>query len=482
MFDRDDAPKVLNEEQIQTIHDQAMRILTEIGTDVLHEPAREALAAAGQRVEDERVRYDPDWVIEQVAKAPATFPIQARNPERSVVIGEGPPICMNVGGPPFASDLDEGRRSGRLQDHDTLVKMTQASDLLTFVQSGAVEPQDLDVVTRHMDCDYSVLRWSDKPYVCYGTSGPKARDAVELAAIVFGGREALAERPALLGIVNPNSPLIWDFRMTDALMVWAEAGQGVVVTPFLLAGGTSPVSVAGALSIQVAEALSGVAIAQTVRPGVPCMFGSFFTALDMRTGSPAFGTPESVFGILAGAQLARRYGLPFRGGGGLASANSVDGQAAAETQMMLWATMLAGTDLVLHAAGWLEGGLTASFEKFALDVELLSMFRRLREGIAFSDQQLAFDAIAEMGPGGLFLASEHTMEHFKEWLYMSPLFLTPDFAAWQGQGAPTLEQNANAAWKKLLDSYEDPGLDPAIDEELQAYMAKRRLDPVIEED
>jgi len=215
---------------------------------------------------------------------------------------------------------------------------------------------------------------------------------------------------------------------------------------------------------------------------VPCMFGSFFTALDMRTGSPAFGTPESVFGILAGAQLARRYGLPFRGGGGLASANSVDGQAAAETQMMLWATMLAGTDLVLHAAGWLEGGLTASFEKFALDVELLSMFRRLREGIAFSDQELAYDAIAEMGPGGLFLASEHTMEHFKEWLYMSPLFLTPDFAAWQGQGAPTLEQNANAAWKRLLDSYEDPGLDPAIDEELQAYMAKRRLDPVIEED
>ena len=187
MFDRDDAPKVLNEEQMQTIHDQAMRILTEIGTDVLHEPAREALAAAGQRVEDERVRYDPDWVIEQVAKAPATFPIQARNPERSVVIGEGPPICMNVGGPPFASDLDEGRRSGRMQDHDALVKMTQASDLLTFVQSGAVEPQDLDVVTRHMDCDYSVLRWSDKPYVCYGTSGPKARDAVPTLA------EALAD-------------------------------------------------------------------------------------------------------------------------------------------------------------------------------------------------------------------------------------------------------------------------------------------------
>jgi trimethylamine---corrinoid protein Co-methyltransferase len=284
MFERENAPKVLTEEQVQTIHEQAMRILTEIGTDVLHEGARTLLTEAGQRVEDERVRYDPEWIMEQVAKAPTTFPIQARNPARSVVIGEGPPICMNVGGPPFASDLDEGRRSGRLQDHDTLVKMTHATDLLTFVQSGAVEAQDLDVATRHMDMDYSVLRWSDKPYTCYGTSGPKARDALELGAIVFGGHEAIAEAPGMLGIVNPNSPLIWDFRMTDALMIWAEANQGVVVTPFLLAGGTSPVSVAGALSIQVAEALSGVALAQTVRPGAPCMYGSFLTALDMRTG------------------------------------------------------------------------------------------------------------------------------------------------------------------------------------------------------
>jgi trimethylamine--corrinoid protein Co-methyltransferase len=482
MFERENAPKVLTEEQLDIIHEQAMRILEEIGTDVLHEGGRKLLAEAGMKIEDERVRYDRGWIMEQVAKAPATFAIQARNPANSLVVGEGPPICMNVGGPPFASDLDEGRRSGRLRDHDVLVKLTQASDLLTCVQSGAVEAQDLDVVTRHMDMDYSVLRWSDKPYTCYGTSGPKARDAVELAAIVFGGHDAIAATPAFLGVVNPNSPLIWDFRMTDALMAWAEFGQPVVVTPFLLAGGTAPVSVAGALAIQVAEALSGVAIAQAVRPGVPCLYGSFFTALDMRSGSPAFGTPESVFGILAGAQLARRYGLPFRGGGGLASANSVDGQAAAETQQMLWATMLAGTDLVLHAAGWLEGGLTASFEKFALDVELLRMFRRLGEGIGFSEEELAFDALQEMGPGGLFLASTHTMEHFKEWLYMSPLFFTPDFASWEGQGSPTLAQNANGAWKRLLESYEDPGLDAAIDEELQAYIAKRRLDPVVEED
>ncbi|MEO8477587.1 MAG: trimethylamine methyltransferase family protein, partial [Actinomycetota bacterium] len=280
-----------------------------------------------------------------------------------------------------------------------------------------------------------------------------------------------------MGIVNPNSPLIWDFRMTDALMAWAEAKQPIVVTPFLLAGATSAVSVSGGLTQQVAEALSGVALAQAVREGAPCLYGSFFTVTDMRTGSPAFGTPESVFGVLAGSQMARRYGLPFRGGGGLASSPAVDAQAAAETQMMLWATMLAGTDVVLHAAGWLEGGLCASFEKFALDVELLTQFQRQMAGIGFSEEELAFDALKTVGPGGLFLSSPHTRTHFKEWLYMSPLFQTPDFATWDMNGAETTEVAANRAWKKLLESYEDPGLDPATDEELKAYMASRRDAP-----
>src|SRR3954469_454003 len=257
-----------------------MTVLEEIGTDVRHAGALELLASHGPAIDRERVRCDREFVMEMVGLTPARFTLRGRNPERTVSFGDGRPVFTPVGGSPFCSDLERGRRDGTYSDHVELVKMTHAADLLTCHQSGVTESSDLSEHTRHMDMDYSILRWSDKPYICYGTSGPKARDAVELAAIVFGGREALAERPAMLGIVNPNSPLIWDFRMTDALMVWAEAGQGVVVTPFLLAGGTSPVSVAGALSIQVAEALSGVAIAQTVRPGVPCMFGSFFTALD----------------------------------------------------------------------------------------------------------------------------------------------------------------------------------------------------------
>ena len=482
MFEAENAPKVLTAEQEETVHEHAMRILEEIGTDVLHEPARKLLADAGMAVEDQRVRWDRGFVMEQVAKVPSTFRLLARNPERTLTVGDGTPVWMNVGGPPFASDLDEGRRSGRMQDHDTLVKLTHAADVLNCVQVGAVEATDLPVALRHMDMEYSAIRWSDKPYTTYGTSGPRAADGVAMAAILHGGRSAIEETPALMGIVNPNSPLIWDFRMTDALMVWAEANQPIVVTPFLLAGATAPVSVAGGLAQQVAEALSGVAIAQSVRPGVPCLYGSFFQATDMRTGAPAFGTPESVFGVLAGAQLARRYGLPFRGGGGLASSNAVDAQAAAETQNMLWATLLAGTDVVLHAAGWLEGGLTASFEKLALDVELLTMFSRVRDGIGFTDEELAFDALKELGPGGLYLASPHTMAHFKEWLYMSPIFQTPDFATWESMGAEDTAQRANAAWKKLLSSYEDSGLDPAIDEELQAYMAKRREDPPEPED
>ena len=473
---------VLTEEQVQKIHEQAMTILEETGTDVLYEPAIELLAKHGQKIDGTRVRWDREFVMEMVGKAPSSFTVRGRNRDRDIHVGGGSQIWTTVGGPPFTSDLDEGRRSGSLAMHDRFVKLAHASPILQCVQAGAVEAVELDVNTRHMDMDYSAMRWSDKPFVAYGTSGPKARDGIEMAAIVHGGRDAIAATPALLGIVNPNSPLIWDFRMMDALFAWAEANQPVVVTPFLLAGGTAPVSVSGALSIQVAEALTGVTMVQMVRENAPAMYGSFFTSLDMRTGSPAFGTPESVFAVLAGGQLARHYGLPFRGGGGLASSNAVDAQAAAETQMMLWATMMAGTDLVLHAAGWLEGGLVGSFEKFALDLELLGWFKRLREGIGFSDEELAMETIQQMGPGGLYLEAEHTMIHFKEWLPMSPLFLTPDFATWDSMGRTSTEQTANALWKKLLDRYEDPGIAPAIEEELQAYMTKRRSDPVVEEE
>jgi trimethylamine---corrinoid protein Co-methyltransferase len=480
LFDRNDAPKVLTAEQEETVHEQAMRILEEIGIDVLHDGARKLLADAGLAVDGNRVRWDRGFVMEQVAKAPSTFTLHARNAERSVEVGGGTPLWMNVGGPPFFSDLDGGRRDGTIEAHDLIVKLTHAAEPLNSIQTGAVEPVQLPVHSRHLDMEYSTVRWSDLPYATYGTSGPKARDGIEMARILHGGD--LGDRTALLGIVNSLSPLIWDFRMADALIAWAESNQAVVVTPFLLAGATSAVSVSAGIAQQVAEALSGVALAQLVRPGSPCLYGSFFTATDMRTGAPAFGTPESVFGVLAGGQMARRYGIPFRGGGALASSPAVDAQAAAETQMMLWATMLAGTDLVLHAAGWLEGGLVASLEKFMLDVELLRQFKRQMEGIGFSEEELAFDELETVGPGGLWLASPHTRAHFKEWLYLSPLFHTNDYASWDVSGREDTATAANRQWKQLLETYEDPGLDPAIDEELQAFMERRKADPPEPED
>jgi len=321
-----------------------------------------------------------------------------------------------------------------------------------------------------------VLRYSDKPHVCYGTSGPKARDAVALAAIACGGREAIEQTPALMGIVNPNSPLVWDFLMVDALSEWASAAQPVVITPFLLAGATAPITIASGLVLKVAEALSGVALVQAIRPGTPALFGSFFTAVDMRTGGPAFGTPESVLGTLAGGQLARRYGLPYRGGGGLCSSNSLDMASAAETAMTLWATMLSGSHLVMHAAGWLEGGLTASYEKFVIDLEMLRMFAMIDEGIDTSEERFAIDAMREEGPGGMFLAADHTLAHFREWMFMSPLFRSQAYVTWQKQGSATTATLATAEWKKLLERYEDPGIDPAVDEELQEYMQRRRAE------
>ncbi|HET7900190.1 MAG TPA: trimethylamine methyltransferase family protein [Candidatus Nanopelagicales bacterium] len=463
----------LDDDGLDRIHAQAMRILSEIGTEVHDDDMLRRLGEAGQRIDGTRVRWDPDFVMAQLSLAPETVAITGRNPARKVALGGGSLAHSPVGGSPFVSDRDRGRRDGAMADHVELVKMAHAADLLPVLQSGTVEAQDLDYHSRHLEMDYSILRWSDKPFIVYGTSGEKARDAFELAAIAAGGREALAADPMTIGIVNPNSPLVWDGLMVTTLVACAEAAQPVAITPFLLAGASAPVTLAGGLSLLVAETLAGVAMAQIVRPGTPCILGCFFNGVDMRSGGPSLGLPESVLATLAGAQVARRYRLPLRGGGGLCSGIALDAQVATETTMSLWATYLAGCDLVLHSAGWLEGGLTASYEKLALDLETLRMFERLREGIAVDDVHLAFDALAEVGPGGLFLAHEHTLERFRTDAFMSPLFRSQAFPTWQKNGAPETPELATAAWKKLLESYEDPGIDDGVDAELRDYIDRR---------
>ena len=469
---------VLSEESLDAIHAQAMTILEEVGTEVVHEPALALLAGLGQKVEGTRVRFDREFVLDRLRLAPAQITVRGRRPERAVAFGGGTLCMLPTGGSPFVSDRERGRRDGTYADHVEIVKMTQATPLLTCGQSGATEASDVSDRSRHLDLDYSWIRYSDMPYVAYGTTGPRAQDSVDLAAIAHGGRAAIEAEPAIIGVVNPNSPLVWDSAMVAAMWAWAEANQPIAMTPFLLAGATAPVSIAAGLSLQVAEALSGVAIAQSVRPGVGCFFGSFFSAVDMRSGGPSLGMPESVLGSLAGGQLARRYGLPFRGGGGLTSANALDAQAATESAMSLWGTYLSGCDLVLHAAGWLEGGLTCSYEKLALDLEVLRMFESLRAGLDVGAETLALETIREEGPGAIFFAAPHTLEHFREWVFMSPLFRSQAHPTWLKQGAAETPELATKEWQRLLASYEDPGIDPAVDEQLKEFMAarKRELD------
>jgi len=467
---------VLGEEGVEAVHGAAMRIVSEIGCEVHDDAGLELLRAAGQRVEETRVRVDPDWLLETVAQAPSKFTVYGRAPGREVTIGGSePPVLMPSGGSPFCSDRERGRREGTLAAHDELVQLGHASGVLHMNQACVVEAQDLAVASRHLRMEYSCLRFSDRPYAAYGGTGERARDGLELVALAHGGRDRLAERPAVIGIVNPNSPLVWDGAMVGALTAWAEAGQPVAVTPFLLGGASSPVTIAGALAQQTAEALFGVALAQLVRPGAPCVFGSFTTPVDMRSGGPAFGTPEAVLATIAGGELARRYGLPYRGGGGLCSANTLDGQAASEAAMTLWATFLSGSNLVLHAAGWLEGGLTTSYEKLAIDIALLRSFARIGEGIGLSEGELALDTIAEEGPGGMFLASDHTVERFRS-LWMSPLFRTQAYVTWEKQGASRQDELATKEWQRLLESYEDPGLDADLDAELLAFIARREAE------
>jgi trimethylamine--corrinoid protein Co-methyltransferase len=466
---------ILSEDSLDAIHEQAMTILEEIGAEVVHEEALAMLAGHGQKVDGTRVCFDREFILEQLKLAPAQITVQGRRPERAVTFGGGTLCMLPPGGSPFVADRERGRRDGMYADHVEIVKMSQATPFLQCGQSGATEAGDVPESSRHLDLDHSWIRYSDMPYVAYGTTGPRAQDSVDLAAIAHGGRAALEADPAIIGIVNPNSPLVWDSAMVEAMWAWASANQPIAMTPFLLAGATAPVSVAAGLSLQVAEALSGVAIAQSIRPGVGCFFGSFFSGVDMRSGGPSLGMPESVLGSLAGGQLARRYGIPFRGGGGLTSANALDAQAATESAMSLWGTYLSGCDLVLHAAGWLEGGLTCSYEKFALDLEVLRMFESLRAGLDVNTETLALETIREEGPGGIFLAADHTLAHFREWVFMSPLFRSQAYPTWTKQGSAETPEVATREWKKLLESWEDPGLDDGVEQELQEFMAARKL-------
>ena len=453
--------EILSEEAIETLDRGWRRIVSELGIEFLLPEALEEFRKAGMRVEGQNVWLDPDFVLEQVAKAPREFDIQARNPERTVHIGGKHMVFSAVYGCPFVRIGDE-RRDATMDDFENLVRLSQAFPQLDSPGGTICEPNDRPLDSRHLDMVYALQTLSDKPYMGSVTSGPNAADTIRMSEILFGGREAIEATPASISLINVNSPLRYDDRMLAAMLEYNRANQAVVVTPFLLMGAMSPVSVAATLAQQMAEALAGIALTQLVRPGCPVVFGSFLSNTDMQSGSPSFGTPESAVGLLCTGQIARHFGLPWRSGGGLTSSQTVDAQAAYEAMMTMLPTFLAGANFVMHAAGWLESGLVSCFEKFVVDVEILRMLHEEFRPLEVTDETLAFSAHEEVGAGGHFLGAVHTLERFRECFYRPLLSSTENFERWNRLGARDAATRAGEIWRKTLEEYEQPPLDEAI--------------------
>ena len=468
--------EILSADQVEAIHHASLRILSEIGVEVFGDGPLERLRRAGARIDPEtrRVRLDPAQVEELVALAPSEFTLHARNPERDIVFGGRHLVFGAVGGPAFVSDLDEGRRAGNARDFERYVRLIGALDVIHQEGGGPLEPTDLPVETRHLDMYRILATELDKTWQCLGFGAAVVEDALEVLAIVRGvDRETLIREPSAMTVINTNSPLRLDGPMGDGLVAMAEHGQPVVATPFTLAGAMSPVSLAGALAQQNAEALFLVALAQLVRPGAPMVYGAFTSNVDMRTGSPAFGTPESVKSQFASGQLARRYGLPWRSSNATAS-SVVDAQAAYEAEMAVWGGIMGGVNLLYQGAGWLEGGLTASYEKLIVDAEILQMMAEVLQPIVVDEASLGLDAIADVGPGGHFFGTAHTLERYETAFYRPLVSDWRNFETWQADGARTATERANGIWKRLLADAVPPPLDPGRAEALDAFVERRR--------
>ena len=468
------AVELLNSEAAEIIEANAETILEEIGIEFRRDPESLRLwHEAGADVRGERVRIPRGLARRLLRTAPREFTLHARNPERSVRFGGDATVFSPVGGPPFVTDLDRGRRYGTLEDLHNFIKLAHVAPAIHFSGGCMVEPMDVPEGKRHLDVQYAFFRYSDQG--CEGTpeTPGHAADAVRMAEILFG-TETVDRQTVLLGNINSNSPLTFDGRMLGALRVFAAHNQGTIVVPAVLAGAMGPVTPAGCMAELLAETLAGMALTQLVRSGAPVIMGSFVGAISMRTGAPTFGTAEATQMIFATAQLARRLGVPCRSGGSLCSSKVADAQAAYESAHTLLPTLLAGVNLVTHSAGWLEGGLVAGYEKFVMDVDQLAMMQALAAGMDMSPRGQALDAIREVGPGGHFLGCAHTQENFEAAFHQSTVADYSSFEQWSSDGRLTAEQRANTVWKRMLADYQDPGLDPARDEALQAFMAERR--------
>ncbi|MCP4186749.1 MAG: trimethylamine methyltransferase family protein [Gammaproteobacteria bacterium] len=469
--------EIISTDQLETIHQASLTILRDIGLRVESKTALNLLTDLRADVDHDTglVRFDPDLIEELLTGIPSEFTIHARNPAKNVHLGGDSLIFASVCGPSFVSDLDLGRRAGNRQDMENFIKLVGALNIFHHDGGSGLEPLDLPPDSRHLDMMYAQITLTDKGWQpSWLDTGKRARDCIEMIKIALQtDDEGLKQKPGIIGGLNTNSPLVLDEGQADGMREFAAAGQPVHITPFTLAGAMAPATVAGAVTQQNAEALGCIALTQAAARGAPTFYGHFTSNVDMRTGSPAFGTPEYAQSVIISGQLARRYELPLRSSSTTASC-CVDLQASYESNMSINACIQAHVNNIMQAGGWLEGGLTCSFEKLILDAELLQMQAAFLEPVNTDADSLGIDAIAEVGHGGHFFGAAHTMERYQDAFYQPMLSDWRNFESWQEDGAKSATQRANAIWKQVLHEYQKPPIDAAIEEELQAYMAHRK--------
>ena len=475
--------EVLSQDQLERIHNASLTVLEEIGVNFLLDEARQILKQAGADVDAEgtRVRFDRNLILEAVSKAPSEFTIHARNPARNLNIGGRWIAFSTVAGPPNVSDIHGGRRSGNYADYCNFIRLAHCVNIAHAISGHPVEPLDLNPKTRHLETARANITLTDKVCRCYSLGRDRVMDLLEITRISRNLSYAnLRQQPSLFTIINANSPLQYDVPMLWGIIELARMNQVVVITPFTLAGAMAPITLAGAVTQQNAEALAGLAFAQIVNPGAPVMYGGFTSNVDMKTGSPAFGTPEYVKATLIGGQFARFYGIPYRSSNVNAS-NAPDVQAAYESQMAIWGAVMGHANLVHHALGWLEGGLCASFEKFIIDAEMLQGMVEVLKPVEVNDDTLGIDAMREVGPGGHFFAAQQTMERYDTEFYQPMLSDWRNFENWFEDGAIDATVRANRIYQRLLEEYEPPILQPDILEELDQFIQitkeKRNAEP-----
>jgi trimethylamine---corrinoid protein Co-methyltransferase len=467
--------RIFSDEQVESIHLTALVMLERQGMRILSSRGRAALAAAGARVDEstQMVYVDSGMVAQALQTVPSEVEIVARNPARSCRVGGRHVVFAPVAGPPSVSDIQGGKRTGTVEEFRNFVRLSQAFDVI-HVLGQMVEPQDVPMAERHLETSLAQLTLGDKAPYFYCRGAAQLADCFAMARIAHGiDEEAFRNRPVCYTICNTNSPLQLDIPMTDGIVEFATNGQLVIVTPFTLAGAMAPITIAGALTLAHAEALLGITLTQVVRPGAPVMYGSFTSNVDMKSGSPAFGTPEYTKAAFGAGQLARRIGVPWRCSSATAS-NAPDAQSAYESQMSLWGALLGGCHFILHSAGWLEGGLTASYEKFILDVEMLQMFAEIFQPVPTSADDLAVDAVAEAGIGGHFFATAHTMQRYRDAFYTPLVSDWRNYGAWSDGGSKTATERANAVSRATLAAFQPPAMDPAVGEALRDFVARRR--------